>query len=109
METAKFRLRASGGDGGHNGISSIIYHLNSDEFPRLKIGIGSDFDKGQMADYVLSDFNDDEKEHIEKTFKNCLLLVEDFIIGGLDKMLDTNSKISRSVTKQNLANKDKGN
>ncbi|MDR3665957.1 MAG: aminoacyl-tRNA hydrolase, partial [Ignavibacteriaceae bacterium] len=60
LETGKVRIRIGGGDGGHNGINSIIYHLNSDEFPRLRIGIGNNFGKGEMADYVLSSFSNDE-------------------------------------------------
>ncbi|MFO7446367.1 MAG: aminoacyl-tRNA hydrolase [Ignavibacteriaceae bacterium] len=108
LDTGAFRVRASGGDGGHNGLRSIIYHLNSNNFPRLRIGIGSDFEKGRMAEYVLTDFNKSEFELLEKTFKDCSELVEDFIKNGLQKMLDTNSRKSRSDTKQNLDNKEKG-
>jgi len=56
----KLRLRAKGSDGGHNGISSIIQHLQTQEFPRLKIGVGSKFGKDEMVDYVLATFSKEE-------------------------------------------------
>ena len=58
------RLRRAGSDGGHNGLYSIIYHMQSDEFPRLRCGIGSDSmpKKHEMAQFVLSTF-----EHNERT------------------------------------------
>ena len=61
LPCGKMRIRRKGTDGGHNGIKSIIYHLNSDMFPRIKIGVGSkphpDYD---LADWVLSTFGKDE-------------------------------------------------
>jgi PTH1 family peptidyl-tRNA hydrolase len=57
------RLRPRGSDGGHNGLASIIYHLQSDEFPRLRCGIGSPAmpaDKELMADFVLTRFTPEE-------------------------------------------------
>ena len=61
LPCGKLRIRRKGTDGGHNGIKSIIYHLNSDMFPRIKIGVGSkphpDYD---LADWVLSTFSKDE-------------------------------------------------
>lgn len=95
------RIRVSGGDGGHNGLGSIIYHLNDDNFPRLRIGVGNNFDKGNMAEYVLSDFTKEEIEELIKTFNNNLILLEEFIIGGTKRMLDANSKINKH---QNLIN-----
>ena len=58
------RLRRSGSDGGHNGLYSIIYHLQSDEFPRLRCGIGSESmpkNKNEMARFVLSPFDTNER------------------------------------------------
>ncbi len=56
----KVHLRRGGGDGGHNGIASIIEELDSNEFFRLRCGIGKGFESGEMVDYVLSSFRDDE-------------------------------------------------
>jgi len=95
------RIRVSGGDGGHNGLGSIIYHINDDKFPRLRIGIGNNFDEGNMAEFVLSDFSKEEIEELIITFKNSLKILEEFIIGGTKQMLDANSKINK---KKNLIN-----
>jgi peptidyl-tRNA hydrolase, PTH1 family len=95
LETGKIRIRVNGTDGGHNGINSIIYQLNSDNFPRLRIGIGNNFSKGKMADYVLSPFNKDEFSIISDCFIDVVTLIEEFIKGGIKQMLDSNSKLSK--------------
>lgn len=62
LDVGRLRIRRKGTDGGHNGLKSIIYHLNSDAFPRIKIGVGKkphpDYD---LADWVLSSFKTDEQ------------------------------------------------
>ncbi len=93
LETGKFRIRANGGDGGHNGLNSIIYHLNSNDFPRLRIGIGNDFGRGQMADYVLSAFSKEEEVLISRVFDETIVLIDEFIKFGTKGMLDANSKL----------------
>jgi PTH1 family peptidyl-tRNA hydrolase len=108
LELSKLRIRQSGGDGGHNGISSIIYHLSSDQFPRLRIGIGSEFNKGEMAGYVLQDFNEEEKKILENTFKVGSILLEDFIKGGFSQMLDTNSRLALAKKDNNILNQTNG-
>jgi peptidyl-tRNA hydrolase, PTH1 family len=95
LETGKVRIRVGGGDGGHNGINSIIYHLNSDDFPRLRIGIGNNFGKGEMADYVLSPFAKEEFAIISGAFCEAVILIDEFIQGGIKQMLDANSKLSK--------------
>jgi len=97
LTVGSVRVRASGGDGGHNGMRSIIYHLESKDFPRIRIGIGSSFSKGYMADYVLSKFHKDETEQVNSASETVLKLMEEFIAGGYKQMLDFYS----SFTKKN--------
>jgi PTH1 family peptidyl-tRNA hydrolase len=87
------RIRKSGGDGGHNGLSSIIYHLQSKDFSRLRIGIGSDFKAGNLADYVLSDFDKNDLIQLEKSFALSIQLVDSFYLDGYHKMLSTFSRL----------------
>ncbi|MBI9073149.1 MAG: aminoacyl-tRNA hydrolase [Melioribacteraceae bacterium] len=94
LEPGKIRLRKSGGDGGHNGINSIIYHLEDDKFPRLRFGIGNEFEKGDMADFVLSKFNKEELNSIQDDIDFAVNLIEEFICGGIQKTLDYFSKES---------------
>ena len=82
LPPGKLRIRRKGSDGGHNGIKSIIYLLNSDQFPRVKLGVGAkphpDYD---LADWVLSPFQKDElprmKEAMEKACEAIRLIVQD--------------------------------
>ncbi|MFC2134040.1 aminoacyl-tRNA hydrolase [Bacteroidota bacterium] len=96
LDIGKIRIRKSGGDGGHNGIASLIYHLNSDKFPRLRFGIGKDFQKGEMASYVLDKFDDEIQTLLEPKFNLCVDLIEEYTRGGLPHMLNYFSKNSVS-------------
>ncbi len=93
MKMGKLRVRRSGGDGGHNGLASLIYHLKSNQFPRLRVGIGSDYKEGELSSYVLDDFSEDDDKIFEAVLKDSSFLVEEFISGGIEAMLNANSKL----------------
>ncbi|MFZ2324485.1 MAG: aminoacyl-tRNA hydrolase [Ignavibacteriaceae bacterium] len=95
IPTGEIRIRKSGGDGGHNGLKSIIYHLNSDDFPRLRIGIGKNFASGKLPDYVLSDFDDKDLIELKKTFDVSITLVDGFIKAGFQEMLNSYSRLKK--------------
>lgn len=84
------RVKRKGSAGTHNGIKSIIYHLNSDNFPRIKIGVGSkphpDYD---LKDYVLSSFSKQEQETLKKTMEKACDAVELIVGGDVDKAMMT--------------------
>jgi len=103
---SEFRVRASGGDGGHNGIASIIYHLDSDKFPRIRIGINND-EKDSYVDFVLSDFSQDEKNSLTNIFDDCMILAKGFIEGGIKKMMDINSTIKDSSNNKETGSREK--
>jgi PTH1 family peptidyl-tRNA hydrolase len=65
LEVGKMRIRTKGSAGGHNGIKSIIAHLSTDVFPRIKVGVGQP--KADLVNHVLSKFLKEERETIEKT------------------------------------------
>ncbi len=81
LPPGRLRIRRKGSDGGHNGLKSILYHLNSDQFPRVKLGVGAkphpDYD---LADWVLSSFRKEElplmKEAMEKACEAVRLIVQ---------------------------------
>lgn len=102
METGKIRVRKSGGDGGHNGLASIIYHLNTNKFPRLRIGIGKDFSHGGQASYVLDDFSEDDEKILSVVQNKTSILLKDFILGGIDAMLDSNSMLFNDESSSNI-------
>ncbi len=84
------RVKRKGSAGTHNGIKSIIYHLNSDNFPRIKIGVGAkphpDYD---LKDYVLSSFSKQEQETLKKTMEKACDAVELIVGGDVDKAMMT--------------------
>jgi len=95
------RVRLSGGDGGHNGLSSVIYHLTTEQFPRIRIGIGSNPPDIVLSEYVLSEFLKSELEEYQNTFEKGAQLIEEFIIGGSKKMLEANSILMKSENQNN--------
>ncbi len=69
LEHGRLRFRTGGSAGGHNGLKNIIYQLNSDAFPRLRIGVGGKPDNGiELVDWVLSRFTDAELEALRTAF-----------------------------------------
>jgi peptidyl-tRNA hydrolase, PTH1 family len=72
----KLRMKGKGSNGGHNGLGNIQEVLESDEYPRLRFGVGSDFSKGRQVDYVLSNFPPDEfkflPEYLDKACEGIL-------------------------------------
>ena len=101
LDIGSFRVKLSGEDGGHNGLSSIIYHLNTIDLPRIKIGVGRSTEEKKLADHVLSDFNVEEEPILTNVLKNSSTLINEFITGGTNKMLEANSKLFNEE-KENL-------
>lgn len=89
LDVGKLRIRRKGTDGGHNGIKNIIYHLASDQFPRIKIGVGKkphpDYD---LADWVLSEFKKDEEVPLKTALENACVAVELLLNGEIDKAMN---------------------
>lgn len=89
LDVGKLRIRRKGTDGGHNGIKSIIYHLNSDQFPRIKVGCGKkphpDYD---LADWVLSEFKKDELKALEPALSNACKALELLLDNNIEKAMN---------------------
>lgn len=104
LPTGKIRFRESGGGGGHNGLSSIIYSLETDQFNRLRFGVGNKFEDGEMPNYVLDKFYENEKEIIRLGVGFSVLLIEKFILGGKNEMMNFYSnEIKNILEKINIA------
>ena len=88
LPCGKLRIRRKGSAGGHNGIKSIIYHMNSDNFPRIKLGVGEkphpDYD---LADWVLSNFKKDEIPALREAAEKACDAVELIVKGDTDKAM----------------------
>ncbi len=98
LETGTLKVKPAGGDGGHKGIDSIIYYLLSENFLRIRIGVGNkEFSRENLVEYVLSDFSTEEELLLKNVFLNCTTLVESFIVGGEKQLLDANSRLSKLI------------
>lgn len=75
----KLRLRKKGSAGGHNGLKSIIENINSEEFSRLRIGIGLPDENYDIIDYVLSKFTKEHLDAFKKAYKTTNDIIDDFI------------------------------
>ncbi|MDR0800806.1 MAG: aminoacyl-tRNA hydrolase [Endomicrobium sp.] len=91
----RYRIRMSGSSGGHNGINSIIDHIHTDNFPRMKLGIGPLSKFINTADFVLSEFKQEDKEKISFMKKTAVSFFDEICISGLDKTVSklTNTKL----------------
>jgi PTH1 family peptidyl-tRNA hydrolase len=86
LDVGRVRIRPKGSAGGHNGIKSIIAHLSSEEFPRIKIGVGQP--KGDWVNHVLGKFSREEQEKLQKTYEAVLSTVESIIEDGVDTAMN---------------------
>jgi len=71
LPLGQLRIRLKGSAGGHNGLKNIILHLGSDDFARVKVGVGEEERKGELRDYVLGHFSKDEKDIIAEEIKKA--------------------------------------
>jgi PTH1 family peptidyl-tRNA hydrolase len=82
------RLRPGGSSGGHNGIKSIIEHLGTQAFPRVRIGIGRPPGRMEPKDYVLQDFTAAEREAMAEVYDRVVAAVETFIREGIREAMN---------------------
>lgn len=88
LPLGKLRIRPKGADGGHNGLKSIIYHLNTQDFARLRMGIGLPSPKIRAEDYVLENFRSIEKYEVMKMLKEASSAVEGVISQGIAESMN---------------------
>ncbi len=88
LPLGNIKVVRNGGAGGHKGVSSIIHLLGSSEFSRVKIGIGRPRHGEAVADYVLSCFDDDEKNLAENVIRMAMKASELFVLEGVEAAMN---------------------
>ncbi|WP_422485645.1 aminoacyl-tRNA hydrolase [Gudongella sp. DL1XJH-153] len=88
IEFATIRIKKKGSAGSHNGLKSIIYQLQVDDFPRIKVGIGKKPHYYDLADFVLSKFSSDERKLVDQAIKKAAEAAEEFVKSGIDKAMN---------------------
>ncbi|MBT5858418.1 MAG: aminoacyl-tRNA hydrolase [Flavobacteriales bacterium] len=82
------RLRSKGSDGGHNGLKDIINTLGSSAFPRIKFGVGSEFNKGKQSNYVLADWSEEESILLEGELEFIIKMIQSFSAIGINRTMN---------------------
>ena len=99
LSFCSLRLREKGSDGGHKGLRSIIYQLGTEEFPRLRLGIGPSPEKVDLEDFVLQRFKKEEEKSVEELIQRGSEAVESSIILGVRESMNRfNKNLDRSIS-----------
>lgn len=83
------RIKPRGSDAGHNGLKNIAQMLGTQDYARLKFGIGNDFPRGTQIDYVLGDFTDDEEKAMPERIKLAADAVKTFCLAGIQTAMNS--------------------
>jgi peptidyl-tRNA hydrolase, PTH1 family len=92
LPVGKVRIRPNGSSGTHNGMRNIIYLLNNQEFPRVRIGVGKQPDYMDLADYVMTKFNGEEIPLMEEAIKKSAAAVEEIVKSGINIAMNKYNK-----------------
>jgi len=82
------RLKGKGSDAGHNGLKHIQSILSTQEYARLRFGIGNDFPRGGQVDYVLEDFSDEEEKELPAKLETCGEIIKSFCLAGIQNTMN---------------------
>ena len=82
------RVRKKGSAGGHNGLKSIIAHLGTEGFTRIKLGVGDSFRDGELVDHVLGHISGEDKALAEEEFKNAVTAIEYILQDDIEKAMN---------------------
>lgn len=99
ISLGEIRLRKAGGYGGHNGLKSIGAALGTDNFKRLRIGVGAPNEK-DLADYVLSDFSKTEQSQLNIVYNLCKELIHEYEVNNFDQMVELYSRQKKSYSEK---------
>ncbi|MCW0481397.1 aminoacyl-tRNA hydrolase [Gaoshiqia sediminis] len=86
------RLRAKGGDAGHNGLKNIQETTGRNDFARLRFGIGDDFKRGQQVNYVLSEWEKDEAAELPQKIDTCIEIIQSYGTIGIERTMNEYNK-----------------
>lgn len=93
----KLRVRPGGSAAGHNGLKSVEEMLATDQYPRLRFGIGNDYPKGGQVDYVLGRWTPGELPLVKFKVEKSVELLETFVTMGLEKAMNLYNKLEFSL------------
>ena len=89
-----FRLKASGSNGGHNGLGHI-QQLIGQQYARLRMGIGNDYPQGGQIDWVLGRYSDEELQRLQPSIDLAVDIVKSFVLAGIDITMNQYNKLGK--------------
>ena len=96
------RMRKKGSDGGHNGLKNIQELLETNEYPRIRIGIGNNFKKGGQVDFVIGPMSQEEKEAMPEICKKVIEGIKAFTTIGPDRAMNSfNTQVKKTTEEEN--------
>ncbi|MDQ1296528.1 MAG: peptidyl-tRNA hydrolase, family [Bacteroidota bacterium] len=102
LPLGSIRMRPKGSDGGHNGLAHISAILSTNDFARIRIGIGNGFSKGSQIKYVLGLWSDEEKKFLQERISIVTDMIKSFGTSGLEITMTTFNKAGRINTDKSL-------
>lgn len=93
-----FRLKGNGSNGGHNGLGNI-QQLIGQQYARLRMGIGSDFQRGQQVDWVLGKYTDEDMRTLQPSIDEAVEIIRSFVLAGLDITMNQFNKLGKKSKK----------
>jgi peptidyl-tRNA hydrolase, PTH1 family len=97
LPLSKLRLRPGGSAAGHNGLKSVQEILDTDQYPRLRFGIGNDYPKGRQVDYVLGRWTPQELPLVKLKIEKSVELLESFVTVGIEQTMSLYNKLMVSL------------
>jgi PTH1 family peptidyl-tRNA hydrolase len=88
LEVGNLRMKKNGSDGGHNGLKNIQKTLSTNQYPRLRIGVGNNFPKGKQIDYVLGKWTEEEHTILDQKMEIIKDMVLSFCFAGIDNTMN---------------------
>jgi peptidyl-tRNA hydrolase, PTH1 family len=95
LPLGSIRLRPKGNDGGHKGLAHISTILSTNEYPRIRIGIGNSFRKGAQIDFVLGTWDPEEKKFMEERTNIVIDMIRSFVFAGLELTMTAFNKAGK--------------
>jgi len=94
LPLGQFRLKASGSNGGHNGLGHIQQLIGQD-YPRLRMGIGNDYPVGGQIDWVLGRYDEDELQQLQPSIDTAVEIIKSFVLAGIDITMNQFNKLGK--------------
>ena len=88
LPLGRIKLKKDGGSAGHNGIKSILANIGSDDFARVRVGVGKPYDKNNVIKHVLSGFSKEERQQLPEVIESARDSVFAIIINGIEKAMN---------------------